>query len=222
MAIALLNTPAVVGVAGTTTVSAGVSTVLVAFANTLFQDISFVTANGINMTKIGPTEHFFSTADEYISMWVLPDPPVGAVTMNWSPTPTDNRGFLTAVFSGVNLVNPVDNANLGYSTVTGSQTTSVSVVASNCWMIGCGNFTGGNMTGGTGVFTVCFGSGAAFLYSNGTIGTGSQSGGYTTSGVSTGNGLLIAALQPNLFVTVPSVGRHVSVGDGMGRSEFAS
>lgn len=187
----------------TKTITAGTNLGAVAFWFSL-TGTTTMTANATPMTKIGQVSF---AAGEVLSMFVLANPPTGSVTFTGAGA-TDNRGMVISSFTGVDQTNVVDNTGTSFASQAPGPSATASgtianVVSSGCWMVGADTSVGGSasLSGVTGDFTTRV---SGFLSSNGTIGTGSQSGGVAYSDASSTLVVFIGAIQPNTFVASPS------------------
>ena len=145
----------------------------------LFMDSSdggpSVTYNSVAMTKVATSAN---NVDRAISLFYLLAPATGAntVTVSWVSAP-GNYHLVAADYTGVQQSAQPD----GFATTTPDGTTSmtatVTVTASNCWMVAVGR----DNSGGTVTYTapgsmgarLTTGSGLSFADSAGTISTGS-------------------------------------------------
>lgn len=130
----------------------------------------------------------------YLYLFYYINPPTSSVQYKVTGNTTGDYCIQTLFYTGVNTTTPIDSSATG--TATGDITLTDSVTASNCWLVSIARNTNvGSPTAGTGT-TI---RGTKYVYSagdsNGTVGTGSQSMTWTTSGVGVSSGV-ICALQP--------------------------
>lgn len=194
-AIALNDSPSQVGNAASVTVTAGTNIAAVCF---VFLNPTTAAASctlGISsMTQIGTQQ---TSGSFSIQLFVLGAPPTGSQVITQVGGTTYLNNFAT--FSGVDQTSPVDNSGASFGKAAAITATTPSVVASNCWLIGFGGFSGGGITGQGNDFSIHYPSGIndpVFLSSNATIGTGARTGSYTTTGSSSSTCIFIAAIQP--------------------------
>lgn len=198
MAVAVQDDWAADGGGGSTvnvTFTAGSNLCAFAFVQFTTGTVTGVTINSVSMTEIGSK---VTNGVRIEQMFALPSPPTGTNSM----VVTGATGVVEISwisFTGVDQTNPVDNANTSFATAGAITATITNVVSAGCWMIGMGGFAGGNMTGASGDFGTMFPAPStepASLRSNSTIGTGSQTGSFTTSGSSVTPIIFIAAVNP--------------------------
>jgi hypothetical protein len=180
--------------------------------------ISTPTVNGSStgVTKIGSTY----TADngEKIEAYYLVNPPTSSVAYAVSASVNDDVTLYVGLYKGVNQ-GAVDSNNTGSNAST-SVTLSTTVVAANCWLVSTvyGHGSGvGTPTAGTGTTVRQSRVGQGLGDSNGTVGTGSQSMGWTNTGTGTNWSGFIVSLAPALSAPV---GRSVGVSQAVKRASF--
>jgi hypothetical protein len=90
---------------------------------------------------------------------------------------TGQSGAIAATsYSGAAQTGQPDSSAKNQAIAASSVTTSTTVVASNCWLVGAAGNAGGEMTAGTGTTRRAFDAGGNVIGdSNGTVSTGSQS-----------------------------------------------
>lgn len=184
------------GTSGTITITAGTNICTYAFIMcTSSTTATGATINGVAMTQIGSAQ---ASGIVRCQMFALPNPSTGTQTLAFTGSPTVIE-FSWITLSGIDQTNPVDNANAGFASAANSTASITSVSAAGCWMLGMGGFNGGGITGATGDFSVMFPvptTDPGNFRSNTTIGTGSQTGSYSTTGSSSTPIIFIAAVNP--------------------------
>lgn len=145
-----------------------------------------ITYNGVSMTYL--TRAKYAGCDAYIFVYYLVNPASGSNNIVITTSGGNSTIFSAyAVYNGVDTSNPID----AYATKEQSSATtidcSVTVGVSDCWMISFPLTYNGDdiyITANRGVLTTArqiYSDGVAIGDSNGTIGTGSQSGGWTNT-----------------------------------------
>ncbi len=168
--------------------------------------ITGATYNGTSMTSIG---NIRIPSDRWINLFYLIAPSTGSNNVVISATATSILGASTS-FTGANQSGQPDSSNSNSGSAITSLTTSTTVVAANCWLVGVGGVSTGTPTGGTGTTIRNSGFGASTMDSNATVGTGSQS--LILNNVSSRMAAFIASFQP--VATAPSTRFRALLGVG--------
>lgn len=182
------------GVSGPVTITAGTN-ICVFWLIQFFSSgpITSCTAGGAAMTQSGSGQNNGFGGQIFYKA----GPSTGSVTLTATGGNFYQGFYLT--LSGVDQTNPIDNAGASHAGANASSV-SVTVSASNCWMIGIAGFSGGNLAGVGNDFVTRFPTSTTepmAAHSNGTIGTGSQTGSFTSSGSSSTPYIYIAVAQPS-------------------------
>lgn len=166
------------------------------------------TVNGVSCTQINST---FTCNGPTIpaNLWYLIAPASGSQTIVLN---NSNLGGYYLVLAGADQTSPIDSSNVLSQHAGTTHSLAVTVSASNCWLIGTGSGSQ-NITSVGGDFTVNSGLGPSMAYSNGTIGTGSQTG---TWGTDSGTfGFALAAIAPSAAVTATTSNYRALLGVGI-------
>lgn len=144
-------------------------------------NITAVTWNGVSMTKIGAVQN---PSDRWMSAWWVASPASSTTIAFTGGSFWRSYSFY---YTGAHQTAPIDSSNTGSTASASAITIATTVVASNCWQVMAKKDGRGNLTDtGSGVLastrTGTDAGGIGILDSNGTVGTGSQSGTDTLSG----------------------------------------
>lgn len=224
MAIAFDNATSAVSTSGVKTLTwshtiTGTDNILIV-GTTEEQGITSVTYNGVSLTLVDT----LTPNNDTESAWVLLNAPAG--TANIVVTVTNFTGahnWITGVacsYSGTNIISQPDSYHDGSTTGAGtanlSNTTSTTVVASNCWLVGIGFGQTNNSSPGPGTYFSsnktdrilqdgAYGASAEnniFIFdSNGTIGTGSQSATVSSSVHAVSAGMILMSIASDITST---------------------
>lgn len=161
--------------------------------------ITGVTYNGVAMTFIARTD---SQSNERTELWYLVAPATGANNVVISVSGSSKIAGGAISYTGAAQTGQPDSSNVSPSPTSGtSVTVSTTVVASGCWLVGCGVTGNATIAAGTGMTQRANRAGDGSFDttitgdSNGTVGTGSQSL-QITNGASDSIGLVVASFAP--------------------------
>lgn len=189
-AVSTSQTPTSVAVSGSDTLG-----IVYVVGETASDQITAVTWNGVSMTKIAAVQ---TPADRWISAWWVANP-ASSTTISFTGG-TFWRSFST-YYTGCAQTGQPDSFNTGTSVASTAITVATTVVASNSWyvMFQKENTGGGSYTP-SGVLVSMRANadagGIAIADSNGTVGTGSQSGTLTQDSGTTNHGAIAISLSP--------------------------
>lgn len=211
MAIAFDTSAALTRVTGTSLTQSYTNNgdLLVVQAGTVGDLISGVTYNGVSMTQLTKVQN--ANLGSWIYMFYLIAPATGANNIVISHTGVGLIEGNAASYSGTNQSSFPDSSNTNRGTGT-SFSTSTTVVASNCWLVG---FLDNDNTATTGTsnwtkrqeqtdFVLTLAD------SNGTVGTGSQTQSGTIGG-SANWGMITASFAPPAPVVATATGHFLSL-----------
>lgn len=163
-------------------------------------NVTALAYNAVSATTVGFVQ---KPSDRGQDLWYLDNPSTGSHSI--VPTATGFYAGLASSYTGCGT--GIDSFNTGTVPLGSatSLTVSTTVVAANCWLVGMMGDDSTAVSGGTGtvVRIADTGNASAFVDSNGTVGTGSQSLQVTWSG-SHGAAGVIASIKPFVTVTVNS------------------
>lgn len=142
------------------------------------------------MTSIG---NIRIPSDRWINLFYLIAPATGANNVVITASASSILGASTS-FTGASQTGQPDSSNSNSGSAITSLTTSTTVVASNCWLVGIGGVSTGTPTGGSGTTIRNSGFGVSTIDSNATVGTGSQS--LILNNVSSRMAAFIASFSP--------------------------
>ena len=174
--------------------AAGSNRIAIMMALTSTGDINNTpTVDGNNATLVRTFDYVGGGGDQVIYMWYYIAPPAQAVNYVLTSGSSADNDWQVSTYSGAAQTGQVDSDNQGQGAT--ELTLSTTVVADNSWLVsGARGYNTGNAAPGTG--TTGRESGAYFDSgdSNGTVGTGAQTMGWTsTSGNLAG---IIASIAP--------------------------
>lgn len=136
-------------------------------------DPTGVTYNGVAMTKLTTVHH--AGDNRQLSLWYLIAPATGSNTITVSGSPANFVDGVAASYTGC-LQSGVPDASHTSTSATSSITDSVTVVASNSWLIFFTGNNSGSASAGTGCTLIQAGGSRDDLFdSNGAVAAGSQS-----------------------------------------------
>lgn len=170
--------------------------ILVVVAGAVSDNISGITYNSVALTQITETT-YPGAGHAGLSIWYLVAPATGSNTIAVSSSSA--CGAVAVSYTGVKQTGVPDSSNVNNNAVgTNSLTTSTTVVASNCWLVGgASDNAGTGASGGTGTTLRDFvDNGVNMGDSNGTVGTGSQSLVFTFGGNNLFKGITVS-LEPS-------------------------
>lgn len=158
--------------------------------------ITSVDWGGSAMTKVNSSSVEVPT-DRFLSVWVVANP-ASSATITFNDNADNYWRACSAYYTGASV--PVDSQNVGTSSASTSISVATTVVASNCWLIMFQkDGTGGQTYSASGSLASmrlnADAGGLAVGDSDGTVGTGSQTGTMTTGG-SINHGAVAFSLAP--------------------------
>lgn len=157
-------------------------------------DITGITYNSVAMSEVF---HQAVLGDRWMSVWELTGPATGANNVVITSSIVASAiGGVAASYTGVNQATMVDSSNSGTASSAGGITVSTTVIASNCWTVMGVRNNVGAASAGAAPSTLRIGAtdGLAWLDSNGTVGTGSQS--LEATGTTADWAAIIISIQP--------------------------
>lgn len=177
----------------------GTNLILIVAARFYTSDhITGITYNGVSMTLINKQQDNVGN-NCYSYLFYLINPATGThdVVVSADATPSIQMCAASASYTGAKQTGQPDSNNSQSSTAT-TMTISTTVVASDCWLVGCtSNFRATAAGSGTTNRQQVAGDPFTLSDSNGTVGTGSQSLQWTQADT-TISGQNIASIAPAL------------------------